>query len=253
MRMSDNNEMRAESRLQKAMKSDAMVIGGSILLAGLIIAGSIFYVLGRGNTAVAPGANSGTQQQPAAGQPAKATGGLDIGQAPVLGNANAPHTIVEFGDFQCIYCTKLHTDMDSQIRADFIQTGKAKMVFKTLAFIGPESTAAGLAAYCAQQQGKFWEFHDAIYAHNQSLEDAGKQSENSGTLTKSFFVQTAQSLGMDVNKFTTCYDNKDGQAQMAQYSQDMQAAGVQGTPTIFIDGTQIQNPFDISQYQAIIK
>ncbi len=253
MRMSDNNEMRAESRLEKAMKSDAVVIGGSILLAGLIIAGSIFYVLGRGTTAVAPGTDSSTQQQPSAAQPTKATGGLEIGQAPVLGDANAPHTIVEFGDFQCVYCTKFHTDMDPLIRTDFIQTGKAKMVFKTLAFIGPESTAAGLAAECAKDQGKFWDFHDAIYKAEQAEENAGKQSENSGNLTKAFFVQTAQSLGMDVNKFTTCYDNKDGQAQMTQYSQDMQAAGVQGTPTVFVDGTQIQNPFDITQYQAIIK
>lgn len=251
MRMSDNNEIRAESRLERAMKSDAVVIGGSILLAGLIIAGSIFYVMGRSGTAVAPGTDSSTQ--PSAAQPTKATGGLAIGNAPVLGDANAPHTIVEFGDFQCTYCTKLHTEMDPLIRTDFIQTGKAKMVFKTLAFIGPESTAAGLAAYCAQQQGKFWDFHDAIYKAEQAEETAGKQSENSGNLTKAFFVQTAQSLGMDVNKFTTCYDNKDGQAQMAQYSQDMQAAGVQGTPTVFIDGTQLQNPFDIAQYQAIIK
>ncbi len=248
--MSDNNEMRAESRLERAMKSDAVVIGGSILLAGLIIAGSIMYVMGRGGTAVAPGTNGGAQQ---AAQPSKVTGGLDVGQAPVLGDANAPHTIVEFGDFQCVYCTKFHTDMDSQIRTDFIQTGKAKMVFKTLAFIGPESSAAGLAAECAKAQGKFWDFHDAIYKAEQAEETAGKQSENSGNLTKDFFVQTAQSLGMDVGKFTTCYDNKDGQAQMTQYSQDMQAAGVQGTPTVFIDGTQLQNPFDIAQYQAIIK
>ncbi len=249
--MSDNKEMRAESRLERAMKSDAVVIGGSILLAGLIIAGSIFYVMGRGNTAVAPVANNGTQ--PTAGQPSKVTSGLDIGQAPVLGDANAPHTIVEFGDFQCTFCTKFHTDMDPQIRADFIQTGKAKMVFKTLTFIGPESVAAGLASECAKEQGKFWDFHDAIYNAEQAEENAGKQSENSGNLTKAFFVQTAKNLGMDVNKFTTCYDNKDGQAALDQYAKDMQAAGVQGTPTVFIDGTQLQNPFDITQYQAIIK
>ncbi|MFA6495351.1 MAG: thioredoxin domain-containing protein [Candidatus Paceibacterota bacterium] len=247
--MSDNNEMRAESRLERAMKSDAVVIGGSILLAGLIIAGSIMYIVGRNGTAVAPGTNNGTQ--PSA--PAKVVSGLDVGQSPVLGDANAPHTIVEFGDFQCVYCTKFHTDMDPIIRTDFIQTGKAKIVFKTLAFLGPESAAAGLAAECAKDQGKFWDFHDAIYTAEQAEETAGKQSENSGNLTKDFFVKTAQSLGMDVTKFTSCYDGKNGQAQMDQYAKDMQSAGVQGTPTVFVDGTQLQNPFDITQYQAIIK
>jgi protein-disulfide isomerase len=249
--MSDNKEMRAESRLERAMKSDAVVIGGSILLAGLIIAGSIFYVMGRGNTAVAPVANDGTQST--AGQPSKVTSGLDIGQAPVLGDVNAPHTIIEFGDFQCYYCTKLHTDMDAQIRADFIETGKAKMVFKTLTFMGPESVVAGLASECAKAQGKFWDFHDAIYVAEQAETSAGKNAENSGNLTKDFFAKTAQSMGMDMAKFMACYDNKDGQAALDQYAKDMQAAGVQGTPTVFIDGTQLQNPFDIAQYQAIIK
>jgi protein-disulfide isomerase len=242
--MSDNNEMRTESRLERAMKSDAAVIGGSILLAGLIIAGSIMYVMGRG------GIQKGSQL---AAQPTKATSGLDVGQAPVLGDANAPHTIIEFGDFQCTFCTKLYTDVDAQIRADFIQTGKAKMVFKTLTFIGPESVATGLASECAKAQGKFWDFHDAIYKAEQAEETAGKQSENSGNLTKDFFVKTAQSLGMDTAKFTTCYDNKDGQAALDQYANDMQVAGVRGTPTVFIDGVELQNPFDITQYQAIIK
>jgi protein-disulfide isomerase len=242
--MSDNNEMRTESRLERAMKSDAAVIGGSILLAGLIIAGSIMYVMERGSI------QKGSQL---AAQPTKATSGLDVGQAPVLGDVNAPHTIIEFGDFQCYYCTKLHTDMDAQIRADFIQTGKAKMVFKTLTFMGPESVVAGLASECAKAQGKFWDFHDAIYVAEQAETSAGKNAENSGNLTKDFFVKTAQSMGMDMAKFTACYDNKDGQAALDQYANDMQVAGVRGTPTVFIDGVELQNPFDITQYQAIIK
>lgn len=246
--MNEKKEMDAASGWKKVFQSDIAVIGGSIILAGLIVAGSVVYIMDRGraisnpNNAAAPEVTASTSAS-----------GLDIGSSPVLGDVKAPHTIVEFGDFQCLYCTKFHTDMDAQIRADFIQTGKAKMVFKTLAFIGPESLAAGLASECAKEQGKFWDFHDAIYQAEQAEQTAGKQPENSGNLTRDFFIQTAQKLGMNVSGFSACYDGKNGQAALTQYANDAQAAGVRGTPTVFVDGALLQNPFDVAGYQAIIK
>ena len=82
----------------------------------------------------------------------------------VLGNANAPVTIIEYGDYQCPFCTRYFSQIQPVIKSQYIDTGKAKMVFRDFSFLGPESTAAANAAQCAEDQGKLWSYHDALYA-----------------------------------------------------------------------------------------
>jgi len=235
--MDDEIKETGQTESPQKNTNNAWVIAGSIVAAGIIIALAVFS-MGRGSSPDDK-TTTGSSAEP-----------LAIGDAPVLGDPNAPYTIVEFGDFQCIYCSLLHKEMDKKIRDAFISTGKAKMVFKTLSFVGQESVSAGLAGECAKEQGKFWDMHDAIF-DAESAE--GENAENSGNLTKEFFITTAKKLGLNENQFTTCYDSKKGQVQLDSYQNDMIAAGIQGTPTVFIDGKQIQNPFELSQYSDIIK
>lgn len=99
------------------------------------------------------------------------------GPFPVMGNASAPVTIVEFADFQCPFCEQFFSQTESQIINDYVKTGKAKYIFQNYSFLGPDSDTLAQAALCANEQGKFWDFHNFIYSH-QGQENSGWASAN---------------------------------------------------------------------------
>ena len=83
--------------------------------------------------------------------------------SPILGDSNAPITILEWGDYQCTYCYKFHQNTLNVINEDFVKEGKVKLVFKDFPLNGPDSHLAAQASYCAEDQGKYWEYHDELY------------------------------------------------------------------------------------------
>ncbi len=101
---------------------------------------------------------------------------VTVGPFPVLGNPNAPVTIIEYADFQCPFCKEAFTTVEPNIIKDYVNTGKAKFAFKNYAFLGPESIVAAEGAYCANDQGKFWAYHNFLYQH--------QGAESSGQFTK---------------------------------------------------------------------
>ncbi len=138
----------------------------SIIIAAVLICGaivfSVFYRPG------SPSAGNAGATAPAAGvqaQPASAASLMTLGSRDeILGDASAPVTIVEYGDYQCPFCTRYFTQIQPVIKSEYLDTGKAKMVFRDFPFLGPESLAAANAAQCAEDQGKLWNYHDALYA-----------------------------------------------------------------------------------------
>ncbi len=130
--------------------------------------------------------------KPASGDPApQPLSDRDV----ILGDPNAPVTIIEYGDYQCPFCARFYTDVEQFIRDEYIASGKVKMVFRNYAFLGPESVAAAEAAECAKDQGKFWEYHDQLYeAENKD----GR--EHNGNLAKDLFVQISEELGLTKKK-----------------------------------------------------
>lgn len=128
----------------------------------------------------------------AAGEPnAPPAGERDV----ILGDPNAPVTVIEYGDYQCPFCARFFTDVEPFIRDEYIKTGKVKMVFRNYAFLGPESVDAAEAAECAKDQGKFWEFHDALYEA-----EAEDGREHNGNLNKDLFVEISEKLGLTKKK-----------------------------------------------------
>ena len=90
---------------------------------------------------------------------------IDIGNAPMLGNAAAPVTIVEYSDFECPFCGRFYTQTLPSLKRDYVDTGKAKFVYKQfpLTSIHPKAQGAAEASLCANEQGKFWEMHDKMF------------------------------------------------------------------------------------------
>lgn len=101
---------------------------------------------------------------------------VGLGQFPVLGDTNAKVTIVEFADFQCPFCEQWYTQVEPNIINDYVKTGKAKFAFRIYAFLGPDSNSAAEGAYCANEQGKFWAYHNFLYSH-QGQENSGQFSK----------------------------------------------------------------------------
>ncbi len=146
------------------------------------------------------------------------------GEGRVLGDANAPITIVEYADFQCPVCKRAETSLIPSIEKDYIQTGKAKLEYRFFPIIGQESWNAAQAAYAADDQGKFWEYHDALYN--------AQGAENGGNYSFEKLVAIAQNLGLDVQKFS---DTLSSNAHLAEIQKEKDAASnVHSTPTFYV-------------------
>ena len=147
--------------------------------------------------------------------------------SPALGSENAPVTIVEFGDYQCEACYHwFHNTRDTLID-NYIETGKAKLVFVDLPFLGRDSPKAAQASYCAEDQGKYWEYHTMLYTFQDGQPDSGWADRDR---LNSF----AFSLDMNMDEFNDCMDSsKYAKRVKANYDEAVKN-GVQQTPTFII-------------------
>jgi len=173
-----------------------------------------------------PSAPSQPTQPSAPTQPSKVS--LTIpSYAPYQGQASAGLNIVEFADYQCPFCERYYSQTEPQVTADYVTTGKAKYYFLDFAFLGPDSTTLGDGAWCANDQGKYWEYHDYVYQH--------QGQENSGWATADNVKQMAGNItGLDVAKFSTCLDAKTYESRVGTLTQLGQGVGVTGTPSFLI-------------------
>lgn len=157
------------------------------------------------------------------------------------GDEDAPVTLYEFSDYQCPFCARFFSGTLPQIEEGYIKTGKVKLVFKDfpLDSLHPEATPAALAARCAGDQGKFWEFHDKIFENQQLLSSAA-------------YSTWAQELGLDVSTFGNCFSTRKHLPAVRKDMLEGQQAGIQGTPGFVVDGQVISGaqPYPVFQ-QAI--
>lgn len=157
---------------------------------------------------------------------AYATSLFTANASPVLGSDDAPITLVEFGDYQCFYCNRFFHTAESDIVKNYVETGKVKMIFKDFTIIGQDSINAAHAAHCAQEVGKFWEFHDTLYNN--------WTGENNGWASSSNINGFAKQLGLDEEDFKSCMsDARYVSVIKASYS-DAKTLGLTGTPGFFI-------------------
>lgn len=159
-----------------------------------------------------------------------------------MGDPNAPVKIIEYADFQCPFCLRYWQETELQIINMYVTTGKVYYEYRSVgAFIGPESASAAEAAYCAGDQGKFWEYHDILYSN--------WTGENAGDFTPDKLHQYAAAAGLDPNKFDDCLSRGSHTSQVQQDVTSAKADGVQATPCFLINGRLIEGaqPFDIMQ------
>lgn len=161
---------------------------------------------------------------------------LDMGQthgtvstamgSPILGSNSAPITIIEFGDYQCPQCYNWFHNTKDSIVENYIETGKANLIFLDLAFLGRDSPKAAAATYCAEEQGKYWEYHDLLYNSQEGIDTGWANSER----LKAF----AFSLELDMDLFDSCVDSGKFAKRVQFNINEAKKQGATGTPTFII-------------------
>ena len=146
--------------------------------------------------------------------------------SPVLGDDNAPITILEWGDYQCTFCYKFHQNTLDMINEDFIKTGKVKLVFKDFPLNGPDSLLAAEASYCAHDQEKYWKYHDELYKN--------WGGERTGWITRESLNKFAVSVELDLNKFNQCINEGKYQNQVLEHYEFGQEIGIDATPSFLV-------------------
>lgn len=214
-----------------------------LLLVAVFLLGSLTTKLSLQNQGVAQTKQAATApSQPNQAAPAKVE--VDSGHLPILGSKNAKVTIVEFADFQCPFCERWFKDVETSLIKDYVNTGKVKFAFRHFAFLGDESTWAAQASECANEQGKFWEFHDYLFKN--------QGPERSGTFAKDKLKGFAQALSLDTAKFNSCLDSDKYAKNVTDDQAAGQKAGVNGTPTTFVNGQAVVGAQPYSAFKAIL-
>jgi protein-disulfide isomerase len=163
---------------------------------------------------------------------------VPIAGAPVRGNPDAPVTIVEFSDFHCPFCRRAHPVIQ-QLLAKY--GDRVRLVYKDMPLdnLHPNARAASEAGLCAAAQGKFWEFHDKLFA---SEPDASATTLN----------RIAQEVGIEVAPFEACYKERRFKAQVDSSVQDGTRLGVTGTPTFFINGRNLTGALPLESFAKVV-
>jgi protein-disulfide isomerase len=158
---------------------------------------------------------------------------ISLDDDPVKGDPDAPLTIVEFSDFQCPFCSRFYQQTLSKLEENYIDTGKIKFVYRDLPLdnLHPNARSAHIAAECADEKGKFWEYHDILF------EKQSEWSRLSATNLQNTLTQYAINMGLDDTDFEICLKSQEMADEVNKDSLDAARYATTGTPTFFI-GTE---------------
>ncbi len=218
--MSKRQEFREKRR--RAQQRNRMIIIGFAVLVVLVVGAFLIIPLLRPVPTVVP---------------ATAIARTDV-HGNFTGNPNAPVKLTEFSDFQCPFCKQYWQTTEQQVDDAYVKTGKVLMedrsagnwVSRNSGSGGTESQDAAMAAYCASDQNKYWQMHDALFTNNRDVEEQG-------SFTIRRLQEIAQSVGLDMNAYNSCMSSNKYLDQVNKDFNDAMAAGITGTPFFVISYT----------------
>jgi protein-disulfide isomerase len=161
------------------------------------------------------------------------------------GPTDAPVVMVAYSDFQCPYCGKFARDTEPALERKYVENGTLRIEWRDFPYLGKESELAARAGRAAAIQGKFWAFHDAMYAH--------QLPPNSGHLDEDHLAGVAEDLGLDPDRF-----RKDMAADETRFSvgrdfEEGRRIGVTGTPAFIINGKPVMGAQPTEVFESVIE
>lgn len=172
----------------------------------------------------------------------------------IIGSKTAPATITEYGDFKCPSCGQFHQEAGKQLRASYIKENKLKIVFRPMAVIGPDSERSAVGAYCAQNQGKFTEYHDAVYNYmwDNYYKARDFSAEYQDILTSKLLSSIAQEVGIVPATFESCLNETSKAEKVAINQKTAQQIGVRGTPTFSVNNQLVVGPQPYNVFKSLV-
>lgn len=167
------------------------------------------------------------------------------GDPMALGKASAPVVMVEYADFQCPFCGRFARETEPALIRKYVEKGTLRIEWRDFPYLGEESTKAARAGRAAAQQGRFWEFHDVLYAD--------QPPPNSGRLTDGFLIGVAKRLGLDTDRFRTTMNSDAVAAAVQRDFAEGQSAGVTGTPAFVVNGRAIMGAQPTEVFEQAIE
>lgn len=223
-------EQRAKRQRQQRTFVILAVVVGALVIAGLLILPSL-------RASMAPVGEIVTIEPVERPQ----------GDGTSLGDPDAPVLIEVWEDFQCPACQAFSEQVEPSVVENYVKTGKARYVFRHYPFLddqvaSKESDQAANASMCAGEQGRFWDYHDMLFAN--------WESENAGAFSNKRLVAFAETLGLNMTDFNACFDDNKYKDQIDKDLADGKSAGVSGTPSLFVNG-EIVRPGFVPSYDDI--
>jgi protein-disulfide isomerase len=176
-------------------------------------------------------------QQPPPGEPIE----IDEGDDAVLGDINAPVTMIEYSDYQCPFCQRFWSDTLPLIKENYIETGKVKFIYKDFPLsMHPQAQISAEASECVRTQGgdeAFWDYHDQIFA-------------NQATLSEENLIKWAKDMNYNIEE---CLSSGQFTDEVLADLNEGSAAGISGTPGFFINGIQVSGAQPYSSFEALIE
>src|SRR3989344_2425587 len=248
----------SEEKTITIKKNDLWKYSTFLLIAIVVIGG--FFVFTGNNFPTATGNSNGNVVQQPDTQPSIVRASID--DDPVLGNENAPITVIEFSDYQCPFCRKFWTETFPQVQKEYIDTGKVKLVFRDfpLSSLHPMAEPSAEAAECVREKSGdagYFKFHDKIFSE-QNIIDSGNANgpvTKTATYTNGDLKKWAKDLGYDIS---SCLDSGKYRSEVAKDSNDAQAAGLQGTPGFVImnsgdkEGATLKGAYPLSAFKQAL-
>jgi protein-disulfide isomerase len=185
---------------------------------------------------VATGGGGGDSETIAALKEAKQTFPYELADGRTVGRPDAPLTLSVFEDFQCPFCLRYTALDEPTLIEEYVKTGKLKIEFRHFPILGVESARAHRAAVCAAEQGKFWQYHHALFL---SLAEDGRTQHNVGVYSDSNLRKRAEEVGLDLATYDICIQSEESLAVIQGDQSLATSYGIRSTPSFLINGTSI--------------
>ncbi len=214
----------------------AFILPGAIVIAAVLISATLLFTRG--------GASNGALPTPDDSKPVK----IELKENDhILGNKDAKVTMFEFSDFQCPFCRVFEQDAYQQIKKNYIDTGKVKVIYRHYPLdFHPQAKLAAEASECAAEQGKFWEMHDKMFVEQQ------KKGQGTITFTAQDVNRWAGAIGIKVPQFSACVAANKYDQRINDDITFGNSVGVSGTPTFFINGIRLVGAQPYVSFQATL-
>lgn len=217
MKGSTQKKKTAQGRVRppvKKRRSGRWFVIGAVILVVLVVAGVAYALASQGKGAAVQDASSEKSK----------------------GAATAQVVVEEYADFQCPACRRFFEGPARQLEAEYVSAGKVKFVFRHYAFLGQESRWAAEASECANEQGRFWDFYQKLFA--------SQGGENVGVFNKENLQRFAGELGLDTASFSKCLMTGRYAERVLLDINEAADRGVRGTPTLFVNGRSVDRGSD---------